>query len=424
MQWLRPSRARSAFSVVAVVVLALICVAPAVARPCPETCDCDSDPVDSDQLYGTDILLGYAPIEKCPILDLNQDGTLTISELIEWHSEGRATGVVASGPRAAGVVTVSVETAYGAPGMNVRAPVILDTGGLAVAGVQTDISFDPLTPIIALSGLSAFHPVGCTVGVDCTFLRILRIHFDLTPYEDGQIASCLIGIKPTAPMGSYPLTNSNVVASSPQGNRLPVTWVDGSVVVGTSTDADSDGVPDTVDNCPIAHNPNQSDIDDDGTGDACDEEAVNDMIVRSAHVRPDDDGAGKLGFAKVRAEISGAAIGNALELALLANGLRLTIHDGVFFNATVNFDHCERSPRGVRIRCRGSSNGMAVFVLRRRERGYEVRVNVPRLSEAEAGTTRPFDPVEVVLTSGRSVYLGQIEECRDGRFESLFCKAP
>jgi hypothetical protein len=35
-------------------------------------------------------------------------------------------------------------------------------------------------------------------------------------------------------------------------------------------DADADGVPDTLDNCPTTANPDQGDIDDDGTGDACD----------------------------------------------------------------------------------------------------------------------------------------------------------
>lgn len=414
-------------AIIVTITLAMVSIAGlAVARLCPETCDCDSETSESDQLYGTDIVLGYAPLEKCPILDLNQDGTLTIAELVDWHSEGTAVGVVSSSDeRAAGVVTISVATVYGGPGMSVRAPIMLDTGGLLVAGVQTDISFDPLTPIIALSGLSAFHPVGCTVGVDCSFLRILRIHFDLTPFDDGEIGSCLIAINPAAPMGTYPLTNSNVVSSSLQGERQPVAWVDGAVIVGDSTDADSDGVLNENDNCVTVPNPDQADSDGDGTGDACDEIVVTETVrVRSAHVRPDDEGAGNLGFAKVRAALDSAAIGNSLESNLLANGLRVRIHDPVFFDATVVFDRCERSASGSRIRCRGGSSGMAVFVMRRRAAVYELRINAPRLNDDAAGSTRPFAPLEVVLTSGTVNHFGTIGTCRVGRFDSVLCKAP
>lgn len=38
---------------------------------------------------------------------------------------------------------------------------------------------------------------------------------------------------------------------------------------GGETDADGDGVPDQVDNCPDTPNPDQADTDGDGTGDAC-----------------------------------------------------------------------------------------------------------------------------------------------------------
>ncbi len=41
--------------------------------------------------------------------------------------------------------------------------------------------------------------------------------------------------------------------------------------VGDACDADSDGVRDDVDNCPSKFNPGQSDLDSDGAGDACDD---------------------------------------------------------------------------------------------------------------------------------------------------------
>lgn len=41
-------------------------------------------------------------------------------------------------------------------------------------------------------------------------------------------------------------------------------------LVGSGPDSDSDGIPDTCDNCPNNFNPDQADIDGDGIGDACD----------------------------------------------------------------------------------------------------------------------------------------------------------
>jgi hypothetical protein len=399
-------------------------VGPAGARPCPETCDCASEDPNSDQLYGTDIALGGAPIEKCPVLDLNGDGTLTVAELVAWHSDGREPQPGASSDaRDAGVVTVSVSTVHAGPGMDVRVPVILDTGGLAVAGVQTDVHFDPLTPIIAACSGGAFQPFGCTVGVDCTAFRIFRISFSL--FRDGPIADCRIGVSPSAPPGTYPLTNTLVVSSSPTGTRLPTTWVDGAVIVGTEADADSDGILNANDNCVIVPNPDQADTDGDDIGDLCEGLPPPEALkMRFAHLRPDDERGGSLGFAKIRARIDGTVLGSNFEANLLANGLRVRIFDRVFFDTTVVFDQCERSASGARIRCRGGGSGMAVFVLRRRAKDYELRVNAPRLNFDETDTFPPDSPVEVVFTSGGVRYTASIAACRDGRYQSILCKAP
>lgn len=56
-------------------------------------------------------------------------------------------------------------------------------------------------------------------------------------------------------------------ASSDQVN------IDDVSVIGTPIDTDSDGIPDTSDNCPSVANPNQANADGDDLGDACDTES-------------------------------------------------------------------------------------------------------------------------------------------------------
>jgi hypothetical protein len=47
-------------------------------------------------------------------------------------------------------------------------------------------------------------------------------------------------------------------------------WISSPGVCATEVDTDGDGAPDDADNCIIAPNPNQSDVDRDGVGDRCD----------------------------------------------------------------------------------------------------------------------------------------------------------
>lgn len=51
-------------------------------------------------------------------------------------------------------------------------------------------------------------------------------------------------------------------------------------------DLDGDGVLGIDDNCPDADNPQQSDFDDDGAGDACDADLDNDSIPNDEDICP------------------------------------------------------------------------------------------------------------------------------------------
>ena len=76
-------------------------------------------------------------------------------------------------------------------------------------------------------------------------------------------------------------SNGTLYGGSPTGNLFTIDSVTGekSLLFNTGVriagltgvrDFDGDGIPDTVDNCPLTPNPDQADADGDGAGDACD----------------------------------------------------------------------------------------------------------------------------------------------------------
>jgi len=110
--------------------------------------------------------------------------------------------------------------------------------------------------------------------------------------------------------GTKPLLKDTDGDTLPDGSE--VTY--GSDPLVPDTDADSDIVADSVDNCTLAPNADQRDTDDDGYGNACDPDFNNDGIVNATD----------LAFFKPRfftndpdADLTGDGIVNAADLAIL-----------------------------------------------------------------------------------------------------------
>jgi hypothetical protein len=145
---------------------------------------------------------------------------------------------------------LEVSSTNAAPGDPFTFEVVLHTGGAAVAGVQTDIHFDPFSivpdqtdggqpqcivnPAINKAATSfAFQPPFCLPGATCTAIRVLVFAVDnLTPIADGSLLfNCNMSVAEDALPGTYDLLTSGRVAAAPNGTRVEFGAVDGAVYV-------------------------------------------------------------------------------------------------------------------------------------------------------------------------------------------------
>ncbi len=195
------------------------------------------------------IALGKASLASCPQIDTDGNGAVTLAEVMQSVSPNAAANGLA--PRAAGTVTLDVGTATGPAGAQVTFPVTLDTGGLQVSGTQNDIAFDALTPIASLSGdpdcsvnpginksiFTAFQPIACTPGVDCTGMRAIVISLsNVDAIPDGGLYTCNVDIDSLATPAVYPLVGSGEASSSPSADPLPTVGDDGAIIVAGGLD--------------------------------------------------------------------------------------------------------------------------------------------------------------------------------------------
>jgi hypothetical protein len=165
------------------------------------------------------------------------------------------------------VASIDIGTASGPAGSTASFAVSLSLLGdapPAVAGVQNDVGFDPLTPVAAtLAGepdctvnpaidkdatTFAFLPMGCAPG-SCSGIRAFVLSTgNSDPLADGvELYSCNVAIAEAADLGSYALVAGMPVASAADSSMLPAIASDGSVEVVEAPpvcvgDCDADGM--------------------------------------------------------------------------------------------------------------------------------------------------------------------------------------
>lgn len=146
--------------------------------------------------------------------------------------------------------SIDLSRAFGNPGARAAVVATLNLRGVAVATTQNDITFTPNAPIgpgpggkpdcsvnpnIGKEGAFAFLPNGCR-GTVCSGVRALVFSAaNLDTIPDGAVLyTCRIDIAANV-TGTFPLTISNVVLTTPESLKLPASGANGAVSVGVPT---------------------------------------------------------------------------------------------------------------------------------------------------------------------------------------------
>jgi hypothetical protein len=435
-------RSAAAWAFGGVLAIALSVGQPASAQVCSGDCNADLTISSVEQLSGIDIALGDSGLASCAAADANGNGGVDIADLIDAANAtlGGHCRPLGNPNAPPGTVSINVGVVAGSAGATVSFPVTLDAGGLEVAGIQNDIAFNPLTPVAAtISGRpdctanpahgksvsTAFQPSGCTVGVTCTGMRALVLSLsNVDAIPDGVLYTCKVAISPAAPNGTYPLVNSNQGSSDPNGSAQTANGSNGAVIVGSPPDGDGDGVFDDDDNCVAVANPDQSDIDNDGRGDACDtNSSPTSLVVSIARLRISPPAATR-GMLKVRALVNDNDSEGDLETRALADGLTVHVRDAGGFDANWSFPACHRVGSGGRIDCRSADrkrraslqpSGQGPFL-------YRLRLSATNLSPLDTGAGPLVRPVNVTLSHGDIDRVDLIGTCAASRSTGLSCK--
>jgi len=169
-------------------------------------------------------------------------------------------------------------------------------------------------------------------------------------------------------------------------------------------DANGDGICDADDNCPDDFNPDQSDVDDNGIGDVCDEDFAPSILeLRQVRMKIVSSATSDNGSLVLRALLDYRGPGGSLADVLTNGDLKIAAEDSGSFSVLLDVTGCDAPMANGTIRCRSVDRTVMARFRRLPERAelpYRATIAVSALSEAQTGSERASGPVSVVLNGG------------------------
>jgi hypothetical protein len=322
----------------------------------------------------------------------------------------------------------------------VYTPAVVDDGSGILKMYYTAAGSDGTKKIgLAINAVTCTSDADCDDGLACTGVETCNLSTHI----------CQAGTPPVCSLGSADPQCNDAVCVEPDGcvvqPRLSGTSCDSGADAcsladtcngsgacqntGGGGDTDGDGVCNADDNCPTVSNPDQSDVDHDGIGNACDPNtSPGSLDVKRARLSATKWPTKNTGSVAVRAVVDDSDTGGTLKDQLLAGAVSLQVQDSGVFDTTIDLTSCQTRRGGV-VSCRtGGRITAALFTPltpRRTPNRYRMRVARKQLGVGETGYEPPTGPVTVTLHQGVAIRVGRAGTCKLWRFKAtMVCKAP
>jgi hypothetical protein len=230
---------------------------------------------------------GFSQVPAQQVIDWGADLTYTMGVIDDLVNVGLSY-----------IVTVGDVTTYPGNSFTIRVTPKKDTSGMG-APIFKDVEPDPIVVfsdsagVVEISASPTFE-IGSSLtarvgdsdlNLDDSVAEEVDVLMSLGAISEGAIGVPLTLVEQGANRGVFAASLPDWLSNLPEGYVVTITYIDAddgsgninvektaSTIAVTDLEApdwDSDGVPDHVDNCPSIANPDQTDSDDDGTGDAC-----------------------------------------------------------------------------------------------------------------------------------------------------------
>jgi uncharacterized protein (TIGR03437 family) len=129
---------------------------------------------------------------------------------------------------------VSLSNQLAAPGSSVLIPVVLDSQEDSISGLQFDLQYDSaaMSLIVTLGDPVRNSQKSLYVAdLSPNKKRLLIVGFNQNQIVDGALINLFVNLNQAANTGPYTLEFSNLAATDPYGNAIPITGTDGTVTV-------------------------------------------------------------------------------------------------------------------------------------------------------------------------------------------------